>query len=88
VAQPLSIVPQLSPAGHEVSGVQTRAQVPVVVLQLWPLGQAPPMGPHWTWPPQPSGCGPQARVPQTCAAVFGVHAHRPATPPPPQVWGS
>jgi len=70
--QPFGIVPQLSPAGHAVSGWQT--QVPAAE-QVKPAWQAPLSGPQDTVPPQPSGAVPHVWLPQATAADDGVHLH-------------
>jgi hypothetical protein len=90
VLQPLSMTPQLRPAGHEVSGVQLAPQVPFEVLQVWPTGQAPAMVPQLTIPPQPSGMVPHTRVPHAADAVMGVQPHWLGSDgvPPPQVAGA
>jgi hypothetical protein len=85
VLHPLSTVPQFLPVGHAVAGLHVEAHVPLE--HTMPLGQAPAMLPQLTLPLQPSGIVPQLRVPQTAAAVFGVHPHTLATEgvPPPHV---
>jgi hypothetical protein len=76
---PSAAVPQASPAGHVVAGVQPH------LLAVPPPPQvcgAVQVVPQVTMPPQPSAMDPQSPAAQ---AVSGVQPHLLAVPPPPQV---
>ena len=78
--QPLGTVPQLSPAGQVVIGVQPQTLGVPPPPQLCGAVQA---GPQVSVPPQPSERVPQLAPPGQ--AVRGVQPQTLGVPPPPQL---
>ena len=80
---PFGTVPQLSPAGQFVAGVQPHTLAVPPPPQVCGAVQAPPQA---TVPPHPLGTVPQ--LSPAGQVVMGVQPHTLGVPPPPQVCGA